>query len=142
MTPLAAITPARLSALSRCAAVFLPSDPPRTGRVAFWRPDGAPVEETRGADGATDGEGGAQDKDNGATDGEGGTAERLEVVLPDEDGGVSLCEVPALFLTVAEAVPVLTRARAARGTHPAAAFWGPRPCWRCSSRHAAGCCRG
>lgn len=27
-------------------------------------------------------------------------------------------------MTVAEAVPVLTRARAGRGAHPAAAFWG------------------
>ncbi|WP_329127077.1 DEAD/DEAH box helicase [Streptomyces caniferus] len=97
MTSLPAVTPARLSSLSRCAAVFLPSDPPRAGRVAFWRPDGEPVDEA---------------------------AEPLEVVLPDEGGGVSLCEVPALFLTVAEAVPVLTRARAARGAHPAAAFWG------------------
>ncbi|MFG2531168.1 DEAD/DEAH box helicase [Streptomyces sp. NPDC048516] len=124
MTPLPAITPARISALSRCAAVFLPSDPPRAGRVAFWRPDGGPVEESHGADGATDGEGGAPGGDGGAADGEGGAAERLAVVLPDEGGGVSLCEVPALVLSVAEAVPVLTRARAARGTHPAAAFWG------------------
>ncbi|MCZ1006054.1 hypothetical protein O1L68_03885 [Streptomyces lydicus] len=103
--------------------------------MAFWRPDGAPVEEAGGGDGATDGDG-------GTTDGESWAAERLEVVVPDEDGGVSPCEVPALVLTVAEAVPVLTRARAARGTHPAAAFWEPRPCSRCSSRHAAGCCRG
>lgn len=136
MTPLPAVTPARLSALFRCAAVFLPSDPPRAGRVAFWRPDGAPieedapveegapVEEARGPARATDGEGGAADGDGGTTDGVGWATERLEVVLPDEDGGVSLCEVPALVLTVAEAVPVLTRARAARGTHPAAAFWG------------------
>ncbi|KOG37386.1 DEAD/DEAH box helicase [Streptomyces decoyicus] len=109
MTSLPVVTPAQLSALSRCAAVFLPSDPPRAGRVAFWRPDGELVGEVLGADGAW---GGA------------GAMERLEVALPEEDGGVSLCEVPALVLTVAEAVPVLTRARAARGTHPAAAFWG------------------
>ncbi|MDT0460936.1 DEAD/DEAH box helicase [Streptomyces sp. DSM 41527] len=124
MTPRSAITPARLSALSRCAAVFLPSDPPRAGRVAFWRPDGAPVEEAGGAGGATAGEDGAPDRDGGTTDREARAAGPLKVVLPDEDGGVSLCEVPALLLTVAEAVPVLTRARAARGTHPAAAFWG------------------
>ncbi|MEJ8651621.1 DEAD/DEAH box helicase [Streptomyces sp. MS1.AVA.3] len=109
MTSLPVVTPAQLSALSRCAAVFLPSDPPRAGRVAFWRPDGAPVGEVLGADGAR---GGA------------GAMEGLEVALPDEGGGVSPCEVPALVLTVAEAVPVLTRARVARGTHPAAAFWG------------------
>ncbi|MFD3418960.1 DEAD/DEAH box helicase [Streptomyces decoyicus] len=110
MTSLPVGTPAQLSALSRCAAVFLPSDPPRAGRVAFWRPDGEPVGEVLGADGVGGGAGEA--------------TERLEVALPDEGGGVFLCEVPALVLTVAEAVPVLTRARAARGTHPAAAFWG------------------
>ncbi|MET7795078.1 DEAD/DEAH box helicase [Streptomyces decoyicus] len=109
MTSLPVVTPAQLSALSRCAAVFLPSDPPRAGRVAFWRPDGELVGEVLGADGVR---GGA------------GATEELEVALPDADGGVFLCEVPALVLTVAEAVPVLTRARAARGTHPAAAFWG------------------
>ncbi|WP_175408004.1 DEAD/DEAH box helicase [Streptomyces sp. TRM64462] len=28
------------SGLARCSAVFLPSDPPRSGRIAFWSPDG------------------------------------------------------------------------------------------------------
>nr|WP_202466969.1 DEAD/DEAH box helicase [Streptomyces sp. SID4951] len=73
----------------------MPSDPPRAGRIAFWRPDGEPVGDAS-----------------------------LGVALPDDDGGVSLCEVPALVLTVADAVPVLTRARAGRDAHPAAAFWG------------------
>ncbi|MFC5248964.1 DEAD/DEAH box helicase [Streptomyces nigrescens] len=95
MTSLPAVTPAQLSALAQCAAVFLPSDPPRAGRIAFWRPDGEPVGDAS-----------------------------LGVALPDDDGGVSLCEVPALVLTVADAVPVLTRARAGRDAHPAAAFWG------------------
>lgn len=31
---------ARLGELAACAAVFLPADPPRLGRVAFWRSDG------------------------------------------------------------------------------------------------------
>ncbi|MGW3007738.1 DEAD/DEAH box helicase [Streptomyces sp. NPDC001219] len=95
MTSLPAVTSAQLSALAHCAAVFLPSDPPRAGRIAFWRPDGGPVGDAS-----------------------------LGVVLPDDDGGVSWCEVPALVLPVADAVPVLTRARAGRGAHPAAAFWG------------------
>lgn len=95
MTSLPAVTPAQLSAFAHCAAVFLPSDPPRAGRIAFWRPDGEPVGDAS-----------------------------LGVALPDDDGGISLCEVPALVMTVAEAVPVLTRARAGRGAHPAAAFWG------------------
>ncbi|MER7164205.1 ATP-dependent helicase, partial [Streptomyces lydicus] len=102
-----AVTPTQLSALSRCAAVFLPSDPPRTGRVAFWRPDGEPPEESSG------------DAWAGV-----GAAERLDIALPDADGGVTVCEIPALVVPVADAVPVLTRARTTRGTHPAASFWG------------------
>ncbi|MFI0788676.1 DEAD/DEAH box helicase [Streptomyces lydicus] len=102
-----AVAPAQLSALSRCAVVFLPSDPPRTGRIAFWRPDGEPVEESSGDPWVGE-----------------GAAERLDVALPDVDGGVMVCEVPALVVPVADAVPVLTRARTAPGTHPAAAFWG------------------
>ncbi|MFI2187756.1 DEAD/DEAH box helicase [Streptomyces sioyaensis] len=105
-----AVTPAQLCALARCAAVFLPSDPPREGRVAFWRPDGGPLEEETPADRKGGGDGPAE--------------ELLTVALPDEGGGVALYEVPAQVLPVADAVPVLTRARAARATHPAAAFWG------------------
>ncbi|MFE1172348.1 SNF2-related protein [Streptomyces sp. NPDC058773] len=95
MTSLPAVTPAQRSALVHCAAVFLPSDPPRAGRIAFWRPDGETVGDTS-----------------------------LGVVLPDDGDGVAWCEVPARVLTVAEAMPLLTRARASRGAHPAAAFWG------------------
>ncbi|MFF4607141.1 DEAD/DEAH box helicase [Streptomyces sp. NPDC001339] len=103
MASLPVVTPARLSGPSRCAVAFRPSDPPRTGRVAFWRPDGEPV---------------------GAFSGGAGEVTRLNVVVPDESGGVSVCEVPALELSVADAVPLLTRARTMAGTHPAAAFWG------------------
>ncbi|MBI0295747.1 hypothetical protein JBE04_15045, partial [Streptomyces sp. PRKS01-29] len=42
MTPPSAATPSDIAELSRCTAVFLPGDPARTGRMAFWRPDGAP----------------------------------------------------------------------------------------------------
>lgn len=110
MTSLPAVTPARLSALVRCAAVFLPSDPPRAGRVAFWRPDGEPLADPTAGDGPT----------VDALP----VADGIPVVLPDADGGVSVCAVPAVVLPVAAAVPVLTRARTARGADPAAAFWG------------------
>ncbi|MBM4792376.1 ATP-dependent helicase [Streptomyces sioyaensis] len=105
-----AVTPTQLRVLVRCAAVFLPSDPPREGRVAFWRHDGGLPEEEAPADREDGGDGPAE--------------ELLTVALPDADGGVALCEVPAQVLPVADAVPVLTRARATRATHPAAAFWG------------------
>ncbi|RKN05819.1 DEAD/DEAH box helicase [Streptomyces radicis] len=108
--------PARLAALGGCAAVFLPADPPRASRVAFWRPDGAPPvpgEEPN---------------------------EELTVALPDPDDPdrpddpdhpgaaarpVTTRTVPAVALPVAEALPVLTRARAAgSGADAAAAHWG------------------
>ncbi|MFG2206614.1 DEAD/DEAH box helicase [Streptomyces sp. NPDC048638] len=104
MASLPAVPTAHLTELGRCAAVFLPSDPPRTGRVAFWRPDGEPIAV--------------------ADDGHGPTADELAVVLPDQNGEVYVSAVPAVFLPVAAALPVLTRARAARGADPAAAFWG------------------
>ncbi|WP_419993331.1 DEAD/DEAH box helicase [Streptomyces boninensis] len=86
--------------LARCAAVFVPGDPARSGSIAFWRPD-AP--DTAPEHDATAGE-----------------AAALTVAVPE--GGTR--EAAALLLPVAAALPVLTRARAAPGAHPAAAFWG------------------
>ncbi|MFC0602456.1 DEAD/DEAH box helicase [Streptomyces palmae] len=97
MTQPFAATPSRIAELARCTAVFLPGDPPRTGRVALWRPDGPPPTGH-------------------------GQVEEVTVVVP-EGSGTAIRPVPALLLPVAEALPVLTRARAAR-TDPAAAFWG------------------
>ncbi|ARQ67467.1 DEAD/DEAH box helicase [Streptomyces marincola] len=94
------VAPAHVSALATCAVVFLPADPPRASRVAFWRPDGSrPVPDHE-------------------------RIEDLTVVLPDPDGTVRGRTVPALLLPVATAVPVLTRARATAGADPAAACWG------------------
>ncbi|WP_235978281.1 DEAD/DEAH box helicase [Streptomyces lycii] len=106
MTMLPAATPSEISGLVRCPAVFLPGDPARTGRVAFWqpeRPDEAPAAAP-------------------------GTPEDLTVVVPDGPGVVTR-PVRAVLLPVDRAVPVLTRARAAHaagppGADPAAAFWG------------------
>ncbi|MDX2910830.1 DEAD/DEAH box helicase [Streptomyces griseiscabiei] len=97
-TPVA--TPSEVSALAGCRAVFVAADPARTGRVAFWREDGAsPPEVTHGSPG------------------------ELTVVLPGEEG-VRLVTVPAVSLPVRAALPVLTRARAATGAHRSTAFWG------------------
>ncbi|KUJ69026.1 helicase SNF2 [Streptomyces albus subsp. albus] len=100
MTPpfaASAATPSEIAELVRCTAVFLPGDPARTGRIALWRPDGPTPTGL-------------------------GPVEEVTVVVPDGTG-VAIRPVPALLLPVAEALPVLTRARAA-GTDPAAAFWG------------------
>ncbi|MEV7282465.1 DEAD/DEAH box helicase [Streptomyces sp. NPDC093111] len=80
--------------LGRCSAVFLPSDPPRAGRIAFWGPEFRPP-----ADAAA-----------------------TELTVLDDD--VLPRTVPALFLPVREALPVLVRARSAEDASPAAAFWG------------------
>ncbi|GAA0451455.1 DEAD/DEAH box helicase [Streptomyces stramineus] len=97
MTPPPAATPSEVSLLTRCRAAFLPGDPARTGRVAFWRPDG----EAPGGP---------------------GDIEELTVAVPDGTE-VTTTTVRAVVLPVRQALPVLTRARAAQADE-AAAFWG------------------
>ncbi|WP_435844358.1 SNF2-related protein [Streptomyces griseoflavus] len=88
------------SGLAHCPAVFLPGDPARTGRIAFWRPDGAvPV-----AAGPV-------------------PAEDLTVAVPGDDG-VETVRVRAVVLPVEAALPVLARARTGGEGHRAARFWG------------------
>ncbi|MGW0711966.1 DEAD/DEAH box helicase [Streptomyces sp. NPDC002643] len=89
-----------VSELIRCQTSFTASDPARTGRVLFWRPDGAapPLVVP-------------------------GSIEEPAVVLPGDEG-VELVTVAALSLPVHAALPVLTRARAAVGAHRSTAFWG------------------
>lgn len=87
-----------LAALPHVAAgeaVFLPADPPRLGRVAFWTPGGEPPDL-------------------------GPAPEELTVADPD---GAGTRTVPAVALPVEQALPLLTRCRALNpgsGT----AFWG------------------
>ncbi|MER5465601.1 DEAD/DEAH box helicase [Streptomyces sp. NPDC002668] len=82
--------------LHTCAAVFVPAALPREGRVAFWDPDG--------------------DRLRDASD---------ELTVVRRHGtGVRSRTVPATLLPVAEAVPLLTRARRNPAAHPAAACWG------------------
>ncbi|MFF4096478.1 DEAD/DEAH box helicase [Streptomyces sp. NPDC001834] len=91
-----AATLPEVSALSGCSVVFLPGDPFRSGRIAFWYPDGS-----------------------APPDGP-GSAEELAVVGAD----AQVYLVPALTLPVRDALPVLTRARIAPRASDAAAFWG------------------
>ncbi|MCX5059223.1 MULTISPECIES: DEAD/DEAH box helicase [unclassified Streptomyces] len=93
-------TPSEISELARCCAVFVPGDPARAGRVAFWRPDGTPPPLLAA-----------------------GSAEDLTVVLPGGDG-VERVGVPAVLLPVRAALPVLTRARTDPHGHRGAIFWG------------------
>ncbi|WP_149179601.1 DEAD/DEAH box helicase [Streptomyces sp. TRM49041] len=86
-----------------CAAVFLPAALPREGRVAFWSPDGHPL--PAGPPGTAAGTG------------------TLTVVRRHGDG-VRSRGVPALLLSVAEALPLLAAARHDPSAHPATACWG------------------
>ncbi|MFE5831159.1 DEAD/DEAH box helicase [Streptomyces sp. NPDC056508] len=85
--------------LSRHSAVFLPSDPPRAGRIAFWSPDGEPLPDSPGAPSAAE----------------------LTVVDGDSLRPVT---VPARTLSVRDALPLLVRARFSDAASPSAAFWG------------------
>ncbi|MFF9915724.1 DEAD/DEAH box helicase [Streptomyces sp. NPDC013457] len=87
----------RLDELARCSAVFLPADPPRAGRIAFWSAKGTPP-----ADGLPVME------------------DRLTVVADD----VRPQSVAAALIPVRDALPLLTRARFSDGASPATAFWG------------------
>ncbi|MDH6696994.1 DEAD/DEAH box helicase [Streptomyces griseoviridis] len=81
---------------TRLAAVFLPAPLPRDGRIAFWDPEDSPLP--------------AEDT-------------QLTVVRP-HGAGVRRRTVPALTLPVAEALPLLARARRDPAAHPATACWG------------------
>ncbi|MGW7362821.1 DEAD/DEAH box helicase [Streptomyces sp. NPDC054841] len=115
--------------LHTCAAVFVPAVLPREGRVAFWSPDGGALPADSAALGEAGGYGGAG-RYGGAGDsaGHGGVGEsgefgELTVVRP-HGKGVRSRTVPAVLLRVADAVPVLVRARHDAAAHPAAACWG------------------
>ncbi|MEU5887055.1 DEAD/DEAH box helicase [Streptomyces sp. NPDC047461] len=80
----------------RLAAVFLPAPLPRQGRMAFWDPEDGPL-----PDGHTD-----------------------LTVVRRHGAGVRRRTAPALELPLAEALPLLVRARRDPAAHPATACWG------------------
>ncbi|WP_128434072.1 DEAD/DEAH box helicase [Streptomyces cyaneus] len=80
----------------RLAAVFLPAPLPREGRMAFWDPEGAPL-----------------------------PAEDTELTVVRRHGaGVRRRTTPALSVPLADALPLLVRARRDPAAHPATACWG------------------
>lgn len=100
-----------LPELAAGEALFLPADPPRRGRVAFWTPGGGPPDL-------------------------GVEPEWHTLVRPAGEPGnaepAPAVRAGAVSVTVADAVPLLTRCRAlgAGGRASAGmAFWGPRPRW-------------
>ncbi|MFD7563679.1 SNF2-related protein [Streptomyces tendae] len=115
----------------RLAAVFLPAPLPREGRIAFWDADGGPVDAALLGDGSTDvspGTDAAAEDARGAVAGEadgdrsGGPTELT--VVRRHGAGVRRGTAPALSLSLAEALPLLVRARHDPAAHPATACWG------------------
>ncbi|GGK02092.1 helicase [Streptomyces camponoticapitis] len=116
---------------ARCAVVFLPAGLPREGRVAFWAPEGEPPAESGFTTGdltvvvPADDEGGSDaDESGGYGSGADASDEHgTDGPLPGV-GGVRTRVVRALLMPVADAVPLLVRARSDASAHPSAACWG------------------
>ncbi|MFE7479562.1 SNF2-related protein [Streptomyces sp. NPDC057552] len=112
--------------LLRCAAVFLPAPVPRDGLIAFWDPR-AP-----GDPPARDGSSFAYPDDgyaDGRTPADSVPYRAGELTVVRRDGtapppGVRSAYVPAALLSVADALPVLVRARHQASAHPATRCWG------------------
>ncbi|MFJ6064874.1 SNF2-related protein [Streptomyces tendae] len=120
----------------RLAAVFLPAPLPREGRIAFWDADGGPVDAALLGDGSTDVSPGtdASAEDASAEDAGGAVAREADgdrsggptelTVVRRHGAGVRRGTAPALSLPLAEALPLLVRARHDPAAHPATACWG------------------
>lgn len=108
--------------LLRCAAVFLPGPVPREGRIAFWDPhaDAPGGSSFAYADGA-------HADDRAPADAVPYSPDQLTVLRRDGAApppGIRSAEVPAALLSVADALPVLVRARHQTSAHPATRCWG------------------
>ncbi|MFI5581681.1 SNF2-related protein [Streptomyces sp. NPDC051822] len=90
--------------LVRHSAVFLPADPPRASRIAFWSPDGEPLPDLAGS-----------------APGLRPTGAEITVV---DGADLRPVTVPALTLSVRDGLPLLARARFSDAASPSTAFWG------------------
>ncbi|MEU0158440.1 DEAD/DEAH box helicase [Streptomyces sp. NPDC006261] len=120
---------ADVARLLRCAAVFLPGPVPRDGRIAFWDPHAEPGVSARDGSSFAYADDTAYADDRTPADGVPYSAAELTVVRRDGTRGrgkpgVRSAEVPAALLSVADALPVLVRARHQASAHPATRCWG------------------
>ncbi|MFC9034171.1 DEAD/DEAH box helicase [Streptomyces arboris] len=111
--------------LLRCAAVFLPGPVPREGHIAFWDPHAGADAATRDGSSFTYADDAYTD-DRASADTVPYSVSQLTVVRRDGTAapGVRSAEVPAALLSVADALPVLVRARHQASAHPATRCWG------------------
>ncbi|WP_411108843.1 SNF2-related protein [Streptomyces sp. c-19] len=118
--------------LVRHSAVFLPADPPRASRIAFWSPDGEPLPDREPS---PDDELGRplRDARNGRdTDSSSNLVAGSPPCLRPTGAEITVVDgadlrpvtVPALTLSVRDALPLLARARFSDTASPSTAFWG------------------
>ncbi|MEV4881062.1 DEAD/DEAH box helicase [Streptomyces cyaneofuscatus] len=112
--------------LLRCAAVFLPGPVPREGHIAFWDPHAEPGVPARDGSSFAYADDAAYADDRASADTVPYSVSQLTVVRRDGTAapGVRSTEVPAALLSVADALPVLVRARHQASAHPATRCWG------------------
>ncbi|MFB6439306.1 DEAD/DEAH box helicase [Streptomyces sp. NPDC056411] len=112
-------------AAARCAVAFLPAQPPRAGKIGLWRPDGGPLPDPcAGPEGASVPRG-ATVRGHAEAPGPAGGVEAGELTIARRHGGGARSRtVLALLLPLAEAIPLLVRARHDPVADPAAACWG------------------
>ncbi|MFF3842783.1 DEAD/DEAH box helicase [Streptomyces sp. NPDC001930] len=118
--------------LTRHSAIFLPADPPRAGRIAFWSADGDALPNSDAlAAGTRRNAETDSDSDSAPARGTGIAAvdiAAVEIAAVDITvvDGESLrpVTVPARVLSVRDALPLLARARFSDTASPASAFWG------------------
>ncbi|MET8810775.1 DEAD/DEAH box helicase [Streptomyces sp. NPDC004549] len=84
------------------ATLYLPAPLPREGRIALWSPDGTPLPDPEGS---------------------GATVTELTVVRR-HGATVRRRQVPALTLSLMDALPLLVNARHDAAAHPATVCWG------------------
>ncbi|MEU1467813.1 DEAD/DEAH box helicase [Streptomyces sp. NPDC005761] len=111
---------AAVGRLLRCAAVFLPASLPREGHLAFWDPEGRPLPDPEDL-------WGPRADTTAPAEADGSGVRTFEITIArhhGEHGDVRPSTVPALLLPLAEAVPLLARARHLRSAHPATRCWG------------------
>ncbi|MFJ2931420.1 DEAD/DEAH box helicase [Streptomyces sp. NPDC087219] len=110
--------------LTRHPAVFLPADPPRAGRIAFWSTDGdAPPSPDALVAGTWPGTGTGTDSDSDAPRASGTGSTAVDITVVDGESLLAVT-VPARVLSVRDALPLLARARFSDTASPASAFWG------------------
>ncbi|MET9535938.1 DEAD/DEAH box helicase [Streptomyces sp. NPDC006553] len=106
--------------LTRHSAAFLPADPPRTGRIAFWSTDGDALPSPGALPAGTRPDAGT----DAGTARAGGTGITVADITVVEGESLRPVTVPARVLSVRDALPLLTRARFSDTASPASAFWG------------------